>query len=112
LSLTKRIWIEHDPAYAEVRERHLAAARAHAEQFTFRIPTRRANRMPGRRWDPFWPAAIQRALDDNGFDSVSINDGVYLRSQAERDTIVRDATKIADEHIGRLRRSASATPRR
>jgi hypothetical protein len=109
MSLTKRIWIEGDPAYAAVREQVAEQGRAHAAQFTVRIPTRRANRLPGRRWDPFWPSALQRAIETLGHDSVWINDGVFVQTEEEREAVVERASEIADADISRVRAAITRT---
>ncbi|HEV2818255.1 MAG TPA: hypothetical protein VGW40_13665 [Allosphingosinicella sp.] len=84
MSLTKRIFLENDPAYEDVRRRCGEEAWAYIRQFKFRIPTRRRNRAASYPyWSPLWRTSLQRAVKELGVESVNVNDGLFLRTEAD-----------------------------
>lgn len=104
MSMTKRVWIDRDPAYEDVRKRHADEAWLHAKQFTFRIPTRRKNPLGNRpRWDPIWPSALSQAAQGLGLDHVCINDGFFLRTEEEAANVRAKAKEIEAAMLASLR---------
>lgn len=103
MSLTKRIFIDRDPAYAEVRERNGRENAAYREQFGYRIPINRRNPRGGKpHWDPYWPRCLSVAADDLEIEGIYVNSGMFLRTAEERDR-VRSLADIAWKlHLERL----------
>lgn len=80
MGLTKRIFIDKDPAYEAERRKLTEAWSAHVSEFAFRIPGKRKNRLASRPyWDPFWPGAVAEAAGTLGHESVNVNGGVFFR---------------------------------
>lgn len=95
MSLTKRIWIEKDPAYEEVRRRYAEEAWQHIREFKFRAPLRRRNRCAsGPHWDPLWPRSLERAAKDLELEVVRVNNGMFFRTSEQRDA----ALALAEDH--------------
>ena len=104
MSVHKRIWIERDPAYAKFRRDQTAKAvrEAELEKFTYRVATRRRNRMSNRPyWCPLWANRLVRAAKDLDIDCRRVNDGMFFRSQAEREAVVKRAEVRWREEIAR-----------
>lgn len=98
MGLTKRIWIERDPAYEDFRRRHLDAAKLH--EFTFRIPTHRKNSMASSpRWCPLWRRCLEIAAERLNFEHRWINAGMFFRTQVERDAVAALAETLRGERL-------------
>jgi hypothetical protein len=103
MGLTKRIWIERDPAYEDVRQRLLESAKLH--EFAFRIATRRKNRMsPGPRWCPLWANCLDKAARQLSIETRLINDGVFFRAEFERDAVLALAEQFWEKRLEALLR--------
>lgn len=70
-----------------------------------RIPTRRKNPLYGRRWDPHWPSCLARAAGELGIETVHINDGMFVATDAEAERVKAHAQELWDEHAERLRKA-------
>ena len=104
MSLTKRIWIELDPAYEDVRQRYAEEAWRYIKEFEFRIPLRRRNRWEDSPyWAPLWPRALRRAAEELGFEVVKVNDGMFFRTREQRDATVTLAEDLWHQDIARRR---------
>ena len=75
-------------------------------RLTVRIPTRRKNPLDGRRWDPHWPYCLSRAARDLGIETVHINGGIFVATDADADRLRDHAQKLWDEHASRLRKAS------
>lgn len=73
-------------------------------RLTVRIPMRRKNPLHGRRWDPIWPSCLARAARELRIETVQINDGMFVATDAEADRVKAYAQKLWDEHAERLRK--------
>jgi hypothetical protein len=104
MGLTKRIFIDKDPAYEAERRRVAAACSAHVAEFAFRVAGKRKNREGSRpHWDPFWPNALGGAASQLGLESVNVNGGVFFRTQAQA-----EAVEALAEQMWHARRAAYA----
>jgi len=104
MSLTKRIFIDKDPAYDEVRRRTAQSVSEHCAQFEFRVAGNRRNAAGHRpHWDPFWPGALEGAVTVLGLESLNINGGKFFRTEEERASVLTLA-----ETLWRQRREAYA----
>lgn len=74
-------------------------------RLTVRIPTRRKNPLYGRRWDPGWPSCLSQAARDLEIETVHINDGMFVATDAEAERVKAHAQKLWDEHAERLRKA-------
>lgn len=102
MSLTRRVWIDKDPAYADVRRRAAREASDYVAQFPFRIQGSKRNPEGSRPYhDPFWPGALNQAASELRVETANINGGKFFRNEAERDA-VRDLA----EKVWRERREA------
>jgi len=75
-------------------------------RLTVRIPTRRKNPLYGRRWDPHWPFCLTRAARDLGIETMHVNDGIFVATDADAERLKDRAQKIWDEHTARLRKAS------
>lgn len=95
MGLTKLIFIEKDPAYAEVRRQYADDAAEYVKTFTFRLPTKRRNRWTDSpRWDPFWQASLTAAAKALEVQPVFINSGMFFRTADDRDSVNARAEEI------------------
>jgi hypothetical protein len=99
MSYSKRILFGDDPTDDPIRAQLQEKTRAFLEPFTFKIPTRRKNPLPGPRWDPRWRWALHRAVDELDIETVNINDQVCARSKADADLIRAKAEKLYQEAL-------------
>lgn len=107
MGLTKRIFVECDPAYADIRRQYADEATRYLKQFPFRIGTRRRNRMATKpHWDPIWRVSLQRAVKELGIEVAWVNDGVFLRTEGEAERLRVHAEALCAEFHARLKRRA------
>lgn len=100
MSITKRVWIERDPAYEEFRKQSAEETWRHISEFEFRVPLKRKSKLHYTSyWDPFWPGCLQRAADQLEFDTVIVNEGIFFRTREQRDAVVELAETIWDEKV-------------
>lgn len=88
MSLTKRIFIERDPAYEDIRRARAEEVWAEIDTFTHRIPVRRRNtwsRAP--YWDPLWPHALSQAAKQLAIQSYNVNDSMRFNSAEDALTV-------------------------
>lgn len=91
MGLNKRIWIDRDPVYEDVRRQFLEYAKLH--EFTHRIPRRQKNRCP------VWPRCLDIAAARLNFEHRRINGGVCFRTEAERDAVRALAEALWEERL-------------
>jgi hypothetical protein len=92
MSLSKRILFGNDPADDTARALLHEQARQIVELFTFKIPTRRRNRLGiGAYWDSIWPGCVYCAADQLNLEHVTINSRVCTKTRADADSIVAQA---------------------
>ncbi|WP_439619814.1 topoisomerase DNA-binding C4 zinc finger domain-containing protein [Hyphomonas sp.] len=88
MSITKRIWIENDPAYEDVRQARREEMGAHLGPYTERMGWRRFSTIDGeKRLDPTWRMAVYKALDELKPDYVNINESLMFRTEEDRDEV-------------------------
>lgn len=94
MSVTKRVWIENDPAYEEVRRTHADEFAEHAKEFPFRLKGSRLemDKSGKRKRSAFWQIALQEAINETSVEFIQINGGLFFRSVAERDRVDRIAS--------------------
>lgn len=104
MSLTKRIWIDRDPAYEDVRRKYAEEAATARSQFTFRLATRRRNKLASRpHWDPLWSASLGQVAKELKIDAVNVNGGMFFRTAEDRDAVELLAQKLWAEMDARFR---------
>lgn len=105
MSLTKRIWLDRDPAYEDVRQEAARETAVYLAEFTHRIALRRRNRQAGGGyWDVFWRSAVHRAAEQLNLEGVSINDGFLLRKAEEKSAVTALAETLCEERWAGLHR--------
>lgn len=108
MSLTKRIWIDRDPAYENVRGAYMADVQAAIAASPFRVSTRRKNRLnSSRHWDPLWPGCVRDAAKELGADYMPVNWQFLFRSAELRDQVVARAEQLWVERLELHRPNAS-----
>lgn len=116
MGLTKRIFIEKDPAYEDVWRRAAEAASDYCAQFPFRVPGNRRNKLGSHpHWDPFWPNALEQAAKALDVESVNINGGKFFRTKADLTEVLALAElkwrESREAYSERLRRSTGIPPK-
>ena len=102
MGLTKRIFIDKDPAYEDVRRRAAREASDYCAQFTHRIATKRRNAIGDRpHWDPFWSNALQQAGKALAIETVNINGGMFFKTDADRVAVLALAETTWRDSIDR-----------
>ena len=92
MSLSKRILFGNHPADDATRALLQERAARVADLFTFKIPTRRRNRLGiGPYWDSIWPGCVHGAADELNLEHVTINSRVCTKTQADADSMVAQA---------------------
>lgn len=100
LSLTKRIWFDRDPAYEDIRQRIGEENQRYIEQFKFRAPLNRRNKLADRpHWDPIWPSSLDRAAEELKIEVVRVNEGIFFRTREQRDATKRLAEVLWRKNI-------------
>lgn len=95
MGLSKRIWIDRDPAYAEVRQKYAEEAWERARQFTFRGALKRQNKVVSDpHWDPIWRNTPYRAAQQLGIEHITINDGIFFRTAEARQAVMKLAERL------------------
>lgn len=104
MGLTKRIWIEKDPAYADVRAKFAEEAARIIPQYTFPAPLRRRNRLAeSPHWDPLWPHRLHMAADELKLDHITVNSRMMFRTKEARDAAMERAEQLWAEGLERRR---------
>lgn len=88
MGLSKRIWIEQDPAYeAERQAYHDAAVKAYEEKtklYTFQLACRRFEKVGGKRkLDRIWNIALTKAVRELDADCIQINEGLFFKTKED-----------------------------
>lgn len=95
MSLTKRVWIDQDPAYEEVRKQYEESARLERSQFSVRLPTRRKSvGAASGRWDRLWPSCLAQAAAVLEIEHLNENEGMFFRSEQDRQVVREQAESI------------------
>lgn len=88
MSVTKRDWIENDPAYQDDRKERQDEIKTYLEPFSHRLGLRKFCEIEGKRHkDITWPMAVSEAANKLAAESVIVNDGMLFKSQAVRDSV-------------------------
>jgi hypothetical protein len=88
MSYCKRVLFGDDPADDEARQQIAQATANYLAPFTFKIPTRRKNRLKvGPYWDGAWSSIVAEAAKALNIESVQINDQRCFKSQEEADAV-------------------------
>ncbi|NPU11367.1 hypothetical protein HL666_11375 [Bradyrhizobium sp. 83002] len=88
MSYSKRVLFGDDPADDEARRVIAQSTANYLAPFTFKIPTRRKNRLKiGPYWDAAWSSMVAEAAKALNIESVQINDQRCFKSQNEADAV-------------------------
>lgn len=110
MSVTKRVWIENDPAYQDVRNAHQDKIKTYLEPFTERLNLRKFCLIEGkRRLDKAWQWAVSEAANELIAESITVNDGMLFKSQAVRDAVRKLAL---DKHPALFEKYGLKPPKR
>jgi hypothetical protein len=91
-----------------MRRQFFERARQVVELFTFKIPTRRRNRLGvGPYWDSIWPSCVYRATKDLKLDYVAINSHVCTKALADAQSIVAQAEVFYEADVENSLRMAA-----
>jgi hypothetical protein len=102
MALTKRIWIEKDPAYAVVRAKFADEAAAIIAQHPFGAPLRRKNRLAASpHWDPLWSRRLHIAAEELKHDHITVNSRMMFRTEKARDATMQRAEVLWAEELER-----------
>lgn len=99
MSITKRVWIENDPDFQDVRREASASVGDVEREYPFRLPTRRyATAANGKRQrDKWWFFAIRKALSETTSPIVWINSGVHFQTREELESL----RSLAESYLSR-----------
>jgi len=103
MGLYKRVWIEKDPQYADLRRCHMEKVERYHAQFKFRIGTRRRNALT-TGWCPFWESNLEQAVKELAFKVVRINSGMFFPTAEQRDAARSRAEQLRDQRIEHYKR--------
>lgn len=103
MSATKRLLFEKAPGDEPVRAARIEKLERLQSKLTVRIPTRRKNPLFGRRWDPLWPSCLRNAARALEINSVMINDGLFVGSDADAELVTRAAREEWEKRAMKLR---------
>jgi hypothetical protein len=104
MSVTKRIWIEGDPAYADVRAKFGEEVERITSEYTFPAPLRRRNRLAqSPHWDPLWPRRLAIAAEELKHDHVAVNSRMMFRTEEARDAAMVQANQLWEKELERRR---------
>ena len=108
MSVTKRIWIEGDPAYAEVRAKFGEGADRIKSKYTFPAPLRRGNKLASSpRWDPVWLRRLNIVCEElkleRNRDFADVNWRRLFRTEEARDAATVRAEQLWAEELERRR---------
>jgi hypothetical protein len=78
MSITKRVWIDRDPFYADVRAAYAREVDEHRSQFNVRLPTTRRAVHSATGWDTLWPSGLIEAAKELNIEYVLINWGMFF----------------------------------
>ncbi|WP_247392037.1 hypothetical protein [Bradyrhizobium sp. 35] len=93
--MSKRILFGNDPADDPIRERMRKGTEAFLEQFKFKIPMRRRNRLGrGPYWDAYWRSCVTAAAKQLDIEAVQINDQMCVNTQAHAVAIKNRAVEL------------------
>ena len=102
MSVTKRIWIEKDHAYADVRKDSADQAAKIILQYPFGAPLRRRNRLAAfPHWDPLWPCRLVMAAKELSLDCITVNSRMMFRTKEARDAAMNRAEQLWAEELKR-----------
>lgn len=102
MGVTKRIWIEKDPAYAEVRKKFADEAATIISRYPFGAPLRRRNRLAeSPHWDPLWPRRLAIAAEELAHDHSIVNSRMMFRTKETRDAAMQRAEILWAEELER-----------
>lgn len=102
MSTTKRVWIEKDPAYADVRAKYADEAAKVISQHSFAAPLRRRNRFAASpHWDPLWPRRLHIAAEELKLDHITVNSRMIFRTKEARDAAMARAEQLWAEELVR-----------
>jgi hypothetical protein len=102
MSLYKRIWIDRDPAYADVRKKITGDSDEIIPQYPHGAPLRRRNRLaPSPHWDPLWPRRLAIAAEDLKLETIIVNSRMMFRTAEARDAAMKRGEQLWAEEIVR-----------
>ena len=102
MSLTKRIWVEKDLAYAEVRKKFADEAAKIIPQYPFGAPLHWRNRLAeSPHWDPLWPRRLVLAAKKFKLDHITVNSRMMFRTKEARDAAMKRAEQRWAEELER-----------
>ena len=98
MGLSKRIFIENDPAYEDVRQAHRKEIENYLANYTERLSLQKFCRIEGnKRLDRTWEMAVFEAIEELQVDSATINRSEYFTSYEDRDAVRGLAEKLHPE---------------
>lgn len=110
MSVTKRVWIENDPAYEDVGKALQDEIKTYLEPFTERLGLRKFCKIEGkRRLDITWSMAVFEAVNQLAAERVIVDDGMLFRSKAVRDAVRKSAL---EKHVGLFEKYGLKPPKR
>lgn len=84
MSITKRVWVEQNPAYESVRRKYQEELHEYLREFTERLPLRKYCQIEGKRKiDVTWRLAVQNAIKETNVESMTINEGAFFKSKSD-----------------------------
>ncbi len=95
MSLFKRIWVEKDPDYAELRKSVAGDPEEVIPQYPHGAPLRRRNRLANSpHWDPLWRRRLFIATEELRLDHIIVNSRMMFRTKEARDAAMHRAEEL------------------
>jgi hypothetical protein len=110
MSVTKRVWIENDPAYQDFQKARQEEITTYLDRFSERLSLRKFCSIDGkRRLDVTWKMAVSEAANELAADRVIDNDSMLFTSRSPRDAVRKLAL---EKHVGLFEKYGLKPPKR
>jgi len=110
MSITKRVWIENDPAYQDVQKARRDEIKAQLEPFSHRLGMKKFCEIEGKRHkDITWPMAVSEAANELAAESAIVNGSILFKSRPVRDAVRKLAL---EKHVGLFEKYGRKPPKR
>lgn len=99
MSMSKRLLFDRNPLDDTAREQLKRQTAGYLGEFTNRLAMKRKAKQSAKYWDQYWPMSVEQATRELGFEVVRVNDGLFTRTENERDAIKDRAEVIWAEKL-------------
>lgn len=99
MSMTKRFLFGRRPEDDPRREALRAAAGEEIAGYTFRLAAKKKNAAGRPYWCPYWRSSLDKAVRQLGIHHIYINDGLMLRTEADREAVLARASQLYADRV-------------